>query len=306
LRFSKSQALFALLALEQEAGMKLNDRLERVKVLAEQLKSVDPLVQFAMMERVAKLVPSVFSLSRSETARLYPVRADQASVERRLKMVRYVEAVGTRVLSLPWARVRAEVLSEVGALYGDLGADVRRIPAPKGLAGPDLETFRQTMEQISEPYLQTSLEFQQKAFEMASHSGIEDQAYRVILRRLKSQSPEFAAESVARRGLASAAELAPEFYRRVQVDPNDSKKPFGKVVDRWREAFARKNYVFMGYLIQNAPSMAGYSPTTAQNMRAASLALAGAQSEALSEFEKQPNQTGGAPADDTLDEETSP
>ncbi len=107
------RALWAGIALENPTALSQSGRRQMVEKLAKHWSDLDPMVRFALLPKITRSVPKVFEIERIAISKS-PVRADERSLAKRIRLIADLEKAATRAAALPWSRIRARVLDEIG------------------------------------------------------------------------------------------------------------------------------------------------------------------------------------------------
>ena len=83
-----------------------------------------------------------------------------------------MENAAAKVVKLPWSRIRALSLSEIGGLYLDLSQGIRNLQPPKGLQPAEVTAYEETVGRLVIPFEEKGQEMRSKAFEIASRFSI--------------------------------------------------------------------------------------------------------------------------------------
>ncbi len=294
----ENRTLWSAVALEGAKHLSFRDRLYLLRQVASGWEDADPLIKFTLIPYLSISIPRTFQINRMAMSSIAPLRANEKYITRRVEVIREMENAATKVMKLPWARIRAEVLNEIAALYIDLSRDLAKLPAPKNLAPEDLTAYEETIRKLVLPFEEKGQEMRGKAFEIASNFTIEEQSYARIAEPFFAENPSQAkslkppvtsAKTMERRFL-----LDLEFLMRFapsddwKADPNSKKlqkNPEGRIRALWTRAFQAKQWQQLAFFMREAHEKRLLPASTLSVLRALSLLSAGARGEGLLELD---------------------
>ena len=294
---SEKHALWGMLALDGAKDLGFKDRFLMVKTVISGWKELDPIIQFALLSKLTTLVPKIFALNRDSLREIAPLKANAKSITRRVEVIQEMENAATQAMSLPWSRLRAQVLSEMATVYLSLAKEIGALPPPADLSTSDQEAYAQTVRGIVIPFEEKGQDMRSKAFEIASRASIEVESFRSIAepfflenpsqaKRLKPQAP--VAQMGVALDLAFMNHVEPEGkWLRIkymdEIDYND--RPW-KLRIQWSKSLKEKNWAQVAFFMQEAHLKALVPASILSAMKAVSFAAAGARAEGLLELEE--------------------
>ena len=287
------KTLYAALSLQGVEHLEWHHRLWAARYAASGWDELDPLVKFTLVPYLSASIPVVFALDREAMNDFAPLRANDKYITHRVDAIRELEATGAKVMKLPWARIRAEVLNELAGLYLDLSRSLSALAPPKNLSTEDLAAYDATIKKLVLPFEEKGQDMREKAFEIASGAAIEDDSFAKIADPFFIENPSQAKalKPVAMPEKPATVDL--EFLGR--TDPGGNWKP-GQRLARdtdpglrlkilWMDAIKARRWPQISYFMQEAQEKALILAGPMALVKAVSLATAGARGEALAELE---------------------
>ncbi|OFZ17991.1 MAG: hypothetical protein A2X94_06350 [Bdellovibrionales bacterium GWB1_55_8] len=297
----ENRTVWAALALEGVKHLSFRDRLYLLRQVASGWEDADPLVKYALLPNLTVSIPRAFQLNRMSMAQTAPLRAHEKYITRRVEVIREIENAAIKVVKLPWARIRAEVLNEVASVYLDFTRELAAIPAPKDLADEDKVTYEDTIRKLVLPFEEKGQEMRRKAFEIASQFLVEESSVGTITGPFFAENPSQSKRfrSLADRKLPQApvATLDLEFldqldenldWRSLMKSPADESKPGRKIRKLWAQALSDRKWQQVAFFLQEAAQLRdenAVTPAVLGLMKALTLSVAGARGEGLVELE---------------------
>ncbi len=289
----ENRAIWAAIALESAKELPFRDRLLMVRQLAGNWDELDPMARFALVPHISVSVPRAFQLNRMSMREVAPLRADERYITRRVEVIREMENAATKVMKMPWSRIRATVLSEVAGLYVDLARGLTELKAPKGLEGAELASYEDTIRKLVLPFEEKGQEIRAKAFEMASHFAIEEDAFKLVADPFFQDNPS-QAKALRPAGVKMEKPLALDIAFLDQVDSSgdwdsldaDTDDPAEYLKAHWGQALRAKRWQQIAFFLQEAKEKGLIESGVMGLVKAVSLAAAGAQGEALAEIDE--------------------
>jgi tetratricopeptide (TPR) repeat protein len=297
------RAIWAAVALKDPAVLSPALRHQMLHVLASEWKHADELSRFTLLSSISQSVPEVFALDRALLVRSGTLKADPASLTRRLRAIEAVETSASEASTLPWSRIRALVLNDMASIYTDLSSAVRALPYPTRLRSPrDRDGYRRMIEQLVSPFDQKANAIRSEAFRLASRTSIEPEVYGVIARAYFQadlpQQPGTQKTSVPRQKLDASLDMSlvksvdeHGGWHSVNLDSADTTDILRA---RWAAALTAKNWPQVGYFAQEAKQKSLLKPEVTGVAKAVSLAAAGAKAEGAMELADVCRAGGGA------------
>ena len=294
--FDKSKAVWATIALRHLKEIEFSQRLLLVKRIAGNWDKLDPFSQFALIPFISELIPKAIEASRLSISSVAPLRADPRHISRRVEWMREIENTATRAMKLPWTRIRALALNEVAALYLDFAKSLQTLKAPKSLPENELAEYQETVSKIILPFEEKGQDLRGKAFEIASKAAIEIDSFNLIAKPFFKDNPSQAKTYKLETEIATVASLDMRFIyefdswsgwnskvkEKVAKSSDQSKRARVEI----RNALLRKNFGELAFLLQEAKEKKLLEADIIGIIRGVSLAVAGAQAEALSELDQ--------------------
>jgi tetratricopeptide (TPR) repeat protein len=288
-------ALWAALALEGVKHLEWRDRLKIVKTFLKNWDDMEPMVKYTIIPKISVSIPKAFALNRAAVKTIAPLKANDKWITRRVEVIREIENAATKVMNLPWARIRAEVLNETASLYIDLARGLTTISPPKGMNPAELASYEDTIRKLVMPFEEKGQEMRGKAFEIASKFAIEDSSFSTIAEPFFAENPSQAKTLKPVTQISKPMEISFEF-----LDSADQKNDWagarrGKYLDSdnqvsrmqsyWARAIATKRWQQVAFFMQEAKENKFFEKPVQTLINATSLAAAGARGEALKELD---------------------
>jgi hypothetical protein len=272
--------IWALAALTHQPALKLSERAELIRVASSRSGKLDPMVRYVLMPALTEQIPKSLKLAREEI-KATALKPTEASIMRRIEKIRMIENATTRIMDLPWSRIRATGLDTLASLYGDFTHELSALPVPE-LSEQEQANYKEMIEKIMLPFEEKGQELRRKAFEVAAENAIEDDTYQTIATQFFNDNPsqaklmgrDFQADTVRLDLVALADQLTPA----IQADTARN------TLKVWKASLERKAWGRVAYLGQLARDWKGSDGQAAGLWSAASLWSAGARAEAFSEL----------------------
>ena len=289
------RALWAAIALEGSKQLAFRDRNNALRTLANGWDELDPLVKFTLLPRINVSIPRAFELNRAAMKEVAPLRADERYITRRVEVIREMENAATKIVQMPWARIRASVMSELASLYIDLARGLESLPPPKGLNEAETAAYQDTIRKLTLPFEEKGQDVRAKAFEIASRASVEDEVLMKIAEPFFAENPSQAKKIKLATPVAESTLFAVTSLE--QLDPNGEwsfirKNKIPDAEDRvmqlkhvWAIAVKNRKWQQVGFLMQEAQEKALIPAGPMSIVKALSLASAGARAEAVAEIE---------------------
>jgi tetratricopeptide (TPR) repeat protein len=291
----------ALMA-EQKGHLKLSfhERLSLIRSAANYWKELDPLEQLSLVKDVSIALPTALAKVTESIPQFSPLKPTERAIRHRIETLREIENSLTRVVKLPWARIRARGLSEMATGYIHFAKQLRELPAPKGLPPEELKAYEDTIAQVVVPFEEKGFDLRSKAFEIASKSAIEKEDFDRIAALFFEENPSQATALKKEGKDTPRISQALSFKNLDQLEPTgnwnkaikDSKNgvhhtdPVHRLPVLWVTAIREKNLTLAGHLLQVAREQRIIPEPRIEAMQVISLAAAGAQAEALAQIEE--------------------
>jgi hypothetical protein len=207
-------------------------------------------------------------------------------------MIHEMENTATKVMKLPWARLKAEVLNEVGGLYLDLSHGLSAIPAPKNMTASDLTTYEDTIRKLTVPFEDKGTDMRSKAFEIASRASVDSSSYQSISEAFFTENPSQAKALRADLPTDKPRELGSEILKDWDTagdwGKTSSANPTlsSRLQEKWLQAIGSQHWAMAGYLLQAAQDRKLLTAPTLALMKVVYLNAIGARAEALAQLEE--------------------
>jgi tetratricopeptide (TPR) repeat protein len=288
------RTLYSVLALEGLSHLAFRDRLHVARWASSGWDSLDPIVKFSLLPSLTVTIPKAFAANRVAMKDVAPLRADEKYITHRVDVIREMENAATDVMKLPWARIRAEVLSELASLYLDLSHGLSTLPPPKGLSTEDLAQYDAVIHKLILPFEEKGQDMRGKAFEIASRSAVEEESFHKIADPFFEENPS---QAKALRPVSEVAAPAPLDLSLLALldDSGGWKLPKGslsKIEDptkrlkaAWMLAVQSRTWPQVAFFMNETQNKAVVQSGVMGIVKAVSLAAAGARGEALAELE---------------------
>ncbi|MEK6578823.1 MAG: hypothetical protein AABZ55_06320, partial [Bdellovibrionota bacterium] len=287
----ESRTLWAALALEGAKNLAFRDRLVAIRVASSGWEDLDPLVKFALLPYLSASITKAIQLDRMGMREVAPLRADAKYITRRVEVIREMENAATKIMKLPWARIRAESLNEIAGLYVDLAKGLTNLSPPKGLNTDELTAYNDTIKKLILPFEEKGQEMRGKAFEIASRFMIEDESFSMIADPFFAENPSQAKKIRPDKEAPKPMELNVKFIAKVDSfgrwDPkrdDDTDDRPNRVRSLWSAAVEKKHWAQIAFFIQEAHEKKLFEEGPLGIMKAVSFASAGARGEGISQL----------------------
>lgn len=285
--FKDNRPIWAAAALVHSGKLKLHERLQAIRYLAGDWSDLDPADQLILLPSISESVTKAFAQCRAELKTTQKLKATETSIKRRMENIRELENTGTRAVKLPWARVRASVLSEIAESYLEFARGLGNLENPKDLPAAELEEYKKTIQEITLPFEEKGQELRGKAFEIAAASAIEDQTLRSILDPYFKDNPSTANSLAIDRTAVLPVGFDYETFTSLDRETSwDSfrspKTPSPQSL--WLSAIEGKRWTQAAYFVGEITKKKLLPETSLSLMRSYTLARMGAQAEAFAEL----------------------
>ncbi len=284
----KSRTLWALVALQAEhkGNMRLSfhERLALIRAAAAAYKELEALDQLIILSAINQILPLALTRTVENIPLFSPLRASENSIQHRVETLREVENSFAQVVKIPWIRLRARTLNELASSYMNFAQNLRDIQSPG---------------QLVMPFEEKGSDLRLKAFELASHSAIEDNDFKTISEKFFSENPS-QAKTILETFSSSFESTDLGVNSLVRLDRSadwdsaiakserlpDSLAGKEQIQALWVAALRNGNYALTGFLIQHARNKKILPDRSLSLMQAVTLAATGAQAEGLAQVEE--------------------
>jgi tetratricopeptide (TPR) repeat protein len=130
------QSIWALYALEDPKKLPFQDRLILIQRLAHSWEDLNPLLQIHLFPRLVSQVTETLESIRISAPGIAPLTADNASIERRMRLMQEVDQTFAKIMKLNWLEIKTTGITELGLIYARLISDLRTIQTPEDLIKP--------------------------------------------------------------------------------------------------------------------------------------------------------------------------
>jgi outer membrane protein assembly factor BamD (BamD/ComL family) len=168
----QNRAIWGAVALERYEEFSFKERLQIIDGIASDWSNLDPMVKYSILPYISRTIPETFELCRVEVKKEAPLKNRR---DKRVELMKTLEDAGAKAIELPWIRIKSSVLHELANMNRDFIREFDTIQLPPGLAGPDLEAFKNQMKEIVNPFVSKADDYRRQSFSMAMNSAIEDQ-----------------------------------------------------------------------------------------------------------------------------------
>ena len=276
-----NRPLWAALALQREAGISLHDQLLFGRLVVQNWDNFDTISQFALVSMMMDTLPQMLFNVRKALPHESPLRVNSTSIERRIEWMSDIEKTATQIVKLPWARIKVTVLGQVASMYLDFAKELESLPIPKKFSEGDRSAYEKSVREVLKPFQKKGEMLYTQAITVGTESAVERSVIEGLL------------DPKTKRALAvPLVPLDLHFVEAFDPGKNWSSLSLNHAVfdmDRlealWAESFKARDLGRMAYFIQELSAKAGLKPNVLGLLRAASLDVLGAQSEALGEVE---------------------
>lgn len=294
------RALWAVIGLKNIEKANFKDRLTLLTGLAENWDRLDTLTQFALLPDLSKVVLRAFEYNRKQIGQYATLKPNPKAIKHRVELIQETERVATKIMKLPWARIRAQVLSEIADLYVEFSTQLRSMPVPTSLEEGEKAAYEESIQKIVFPFEEKSSEIRRKAFELASNFGIEQESFdriaEVFFKESPSQAKELQLIPEYRQTLALDWDLLTRlntqgFWKKVrsvkleQVHVTPENRP--RILQSyWIKNIEAQNWPAAGYFLSEAQAKADKTlpKSVLDLMRGLTLVYAGARAEGIADL----------------------
>jgi TolA-binding protein len=233
------------------------------KTLAANWTHTDPSVRYFLIARGTKAFRTIVERERDGIRRL-PVEASEQTITRRMRALQAFEARTSAIAEVPVNAVRAHAMAMLFLAYGDLITDIKAIPAPSKATPAQLSEHRRLLNTLAEPFVMKSRKLRDASasLEMRERAGLDAGSI----------------DSIWKEPMA------------VKSAGNDALRK------EWANAVNDGNWSRVAFLSDEAGETKGVPSGWSKAARAASLAEAGAASEAKVVFGDACRDSSAAPS----------
>jgi hypothetical protein len=272
-----NRPIWALITLQKDLHLSFHEIQTLLRSIASSWEQLEPIAQFDTLSTLQELLPKMIQRSRILMKKLSPLRATSKSIEHRIQFMNEIEKTSSKILKLPWARIKTEVLAEASSMYQEFSHDLSQLPIPKDLNETEKGEYLKSVQELVVPFTEKSKKLQIQAFEIATEFTVQKE----IVQRLAPPSEPPQSKQLGIQ--SNSASLSLEFWQ--ELNPRVKDPQAQMIQERWATAIKQKNFTQIAFFIQELKSKTSVPALQLKFMRVISLAAAGAQAEALSELE---------------------
>jgi hypothetical protein len=196
----------------------------------------------------------------------FPLKAKSPkSLTHRLEMLKVLETTATKLVKLPWVRVKIAVLSEVAQAYADFSAELVKLKPPEGLTPEEIAEFKKGMKEMLGPFQEKAKQIRTQVLELAAEFPAE---------------PKEVAGFEATRAPAAVADPID-----TTLIHNAVGTPGSALYQQWEQSIQARSWARVGFFFGQLKEKGGLPDGAAPLLRAVALAQSGARPEAMGELE---------------------
>ncbi len=132
----EAQAIWALLALKNPKKLPFQDRLILLQRLGQSWDNLNPLQQIHLFPKLVSRLRDTFESIRISSPGIAPLRSDQGSIEKRMRLMQEVDLSFSKVMKLNWIEIKRNGVDELEQIYARLLSDLKAIQTPADLLVP--------------------------------------------------------------------------------------------------------------------------------------------------------------------------
>ena len=129
-------ALWAIAALEHPKKVPFQDRLIFLNRIAATWENIDPLVQVQFLPLLQERLILTLQSIRTAAPEIAPLKSPKNSLEKRIQLTVDVDQTFSKVVRLPWSKVKRATVQELMLLYQRLIADLKKAQLPEKTLSP--------------------------------------------------------------------------------------------------------------------------------------------------------------------------
>jgi hypothetical protein len=258
------RSLWATLVLEHPGAIKSQASDQAFQVLAKTWNETDPSVQYFLIAKLTKSVPSILEDGRN-AVKSNIVAANESALSRRMRALQWFESRATLATEIPVISVRAAAQNTLFIAYSDLINDLRAIPAPVGPNPAATKAMTAEQSRLIAGFVQP-----------------------FILKSRKIRDASMALELREKRG------LNPDQVDALWDRPILTTAAHADLRSEWSKAVKAGNWSRVGFLSNEVTDMKSVPANWSKAARAFTLATAGAAAEAKTVFNDACRDTGSA------------
>lgn len=304
LESGQAKALLAIYALQGAHTLAFRDRNVILRAVGMGWKDLDSITKFTLLPYLNTSIVKAFELNRAAMKDVAPLRADERYINSRVEVIRELENAVTKIMDLPWSKIRAGTMNSLASVYQDLAQGLTDISPPKGLNEQEVISYQETIRRLVLPFQDKAQEIRSKAFEIASRSSIEEDAIVAIAGPFFTENPSQAKKYKSDVLDAEHACTEPKNLKFIDLstdylpileaweDKPREKLGLEEITARsttlfqaWSTAIKKKNLGMVAFLLQEAKEKNLFDSGEYNIIQAISLATAGARGEAVTQLQ---------------------
>lgn len=139
-----SISFWAMAALENPTKLPFQDRLVLLQRLSNNWENMDPFLQIQFLDLMKNRVNSTVESVRKSSSSIAPLlSADEASIERRIRLMQDLDQTFAKVMKLNWIEIKLKTVNELQLVYQQLAIDLKKIGTPENLIEPFIKKQNQ-------------------------------------------------------------------------------------------------------------------------------------------------------------------
>jgi tetratricopeptide (TPR) repeat protein len=165
------QSVWALYALEDPKQLPFQDRLILLQRLGHSWENLNPLLQIHLAPRMISQVKDTLASIRVSAPGIAPLTADNASIERRMRLMQEVDQTFAKIMKLDWLEIKQTGIKELAEIYKRLVVDLRAIQTPEDLLKPFVSKIAE-IQKADENLTSMAMEFVPVAIEPVTPTAV--------------------------------------------------------------------------------------------------------------------------------------
>jgi TolA-binding protein len=242
----ETRALWAAYALEHQRALPFPDRNVLIHHISRQWKDLDPLFQMTLLPRLNETIPIAFDLNR-RAIRLYnKLQADEARIERRIKLMTELEQAATRALEFPSYDVQALVLESISGTYFDFSEEMGELAAQVGAEVQDGGETQRILKTLAQQFGERGNSLLEQSFQIARQKPLQLKNQTLILAEAKKRLGQSIEPLPFLVPSSSIQALTLELIAKDSKSKQPLLKAWGQAIKADNAALARYFYQAMG------------------------------------------------------------
>jgi hypothetical protein len=275
--------LWAAVALQREPReaekyRAFKERQAQVRTLAAGWEALEPMDKASTIPLLTRRLPQVFASLRRELRARATLSAKPQAIAQRAAELRELESTGETILKLPWAGARVAVLAELAEAYREFSEEITRLRQPRGMSGPELAQYRGSIDDITRPLDKRAAQLRRQARELAVELVVSP-------RGIVGLEPEPGRDTASVPPAAVDLILLRGLEPQLPASANGTAASLGQLKGFWAEAVEARNWGRAAFFLRELETKAKAGAELLGLLRAISLYLSGAETEALAELE---------------------